>query len=1102
MIHMDKVFDHNSLPPIPFNPENYGTQSEVISTGKSIINRDLENVIKKSKLKYFIGKRGKIWTKPTGRESLFKSAIMVPIRLQGKVAGVIQILSINKNAYTPAHLRFLEAFSPQIAAAIANANLFDKAQSEIAERKKTEEALQLTKYSIDKVADAITWVDMNGNFMEVNDAACKLFNLSKEDFLNHSVFDFDITASKKSWSVFRDKLKIDDSDLSQTEIKVGDKRFISVEILANYLVFEGKEHIVGIVRNITERKRVNDEILKAKQQIQNIFDRLDNVFWSYDVKYKKLLQISPACLKIFGRTQDEFYSNPFLWYEVTHTDDKHHVKIFNASSIEGLSYTDQFRIIHKNGEVRWIENSIKLTRDGNGELINIDGITTDITDQVRASEALKKSEERFKDVAENAGEWIWEVNVLGLYTYSSPAVEKILGYKPDEIVGKKHFYDFFQPETKEYIKEIAFKTFEKKEPFINLINQNIHKNGSVIILETNGAPILDEHGNLLGYRGADKDVTEKIHAEEALKQSEERYQALFDRSLDIVYLHDFQGNFLDVNASGLNLFGYSREDIPFVNISKLMDSEQLLKAMVAIEEVIKLGFQKEPTEFLVKTKDGRSLNIETKASLIFRNGVPFAIQGIGRDVTERKKVQEELLESELKYRTLFEGMSEGLLKTDSSETILFVNDQFCRILGYSKEELIGKKSYDILIREEDYQIIKKKNHEREQGLSDKYELRLKHKSGKLIWAEISASPSLNINGRISGSVSLVTDITERIQTEVEIRKLSRAVEQSMVSIIITDANGNIEYGNPEFTKISGYSLNEVLGKNPKIFQSGKTNREIYKAMWESIISGNEWRGEFLNKKKNGELYWEYISISPIKDELGEITHFLAIKEDITEKKQKDEQLKESLKEKEIMLREIHHRVKNNLQVISSLLKLQSSYIKDPKVLEYFQLSQDRIRAMGLIHQQLYRSTHFSSINFQDYITSLTNDLFYIYQFEKRRIGLNIKAHNIILNLETAIPCGLLINELVSNSLKHAFIGLDAGNIDIALFLDENDKFNLIVKDNGNGIREDFDFENPKTLGLELITSLVEQIDGNLEMNNHEGTEFKITFSELKYKQRM
>jgi len=209
----------------------------------------------------------------------------------------------------------------------------------------------------------------------------------------------------------------------------------------------------------------------------------------------------------------------------------------------------------------------------------------------------------------------------------------------------------------------------------------------------------------------------------------------------------------------------------------------------------------------------------------------------------------------------------------------------------------------------------------------------------------------------------------------------------------------------------------------------------------------------------------------------------------------EEQLKASLQEKEVLLKEIHHRVKNNFQIISSLLNLQSNYIQDKQDLEFFKISQRRIEAMALLHEKLYQSQDLARINAAEYIPDLVSSLFYSYEVTASIIDLKLNIEPVFLSLDAAIPCGLIINELVLNSLKHAFSNKTSGGIFVAFSRVINSRFILIVSDNGIGLPEDFDFRNTESLGLQLVNALTSQLLGTIELDRSRGTEFKITFLE-------
>ncbi|HEV3256913.1 MAG TPA: histidine kinase dimerization/phosphoacceptor domain -containing protein [Gemmataceae bacterium] len=250
-----------------------------------------------------------------------------------------------------------------------------------------------------------------------------------------------------------------------------------------------------------------------------------------------------------------------------------------------------------------------------------------------------------------------------------------------------------------------------------------------------------------------------------------------------------------------------------------------------------------------------------------------------------------------------------------------------------------------------------------------------------------------------------------------------------------------------------------------------------------------------------QIWFETTARKVCDEQTGSVLEIHAVSRDITERKQAEERIRASLREKELLLKEIHHRVKNNLQVISSLLSLQSGFVTDAKALEVLKESQNRVKSMALVHERLYQSKDLSNINFAEYVHSLVSGLFHSYAVNFRRISLKVTGDDVVLGIDTAIPCGLLIHELVSNALKHAFPAGRGGEIAIDLRCDQSEQLALVVRDNGIGFPKDIDVHTADSLGLQLVNTLTAQLDGTLELCGGAGTAFTITFKQLKYKDR-
>jgi PAS domain S-box-containing protein len=337
---------------------------------------------------------------------------------------------------------------------------------------------------------------------------------------------------------------------------------------------------------------------------------------------------------------------------------------------------------------------------------------------------------------------------------------------------------------------------------------------------------------------------------------------------------------------------------------------------------------------------------------------------------------------------------------------------------------------------------------------------------------------------------------ERKHAEAELKstkeKLESFINNTSDAITITDLEGNILQVNKGFERIYGWTAEEAMGmKLPTI--PDHIMPEI-RNLFEEVKAGKVITAhETVRQRKDGSLFDVSATISSIKDADGNVVAFAGISRDITEHKRAEEQTICSLKEKETLLREIHHRVKNNMQVISSLLRLQSKYIKDRDDIDIFKDSENRIYSMSLVHEKLYQSRDFTKIDFDVYVNDLVKSLLYSYGASNSIVP-NINVNNVSLGIDSAIPCGLIINELVSNSLKYAFP--DGRRGDIRIFLrneDENDIV-LSIKDNGVGIPHGIDFDKNDSLGLHLVKILAEnQLQGEIHLDRSKGTDFTIRF---------
>ena len=335
-------------------------------------------------------------------------------------------------------------------------------------------------------------------------------------------------------------------------------------------------------------------------------------------------------------------------------------------------------------------------------------------------------------------------------------------------------------------------------------------------------------------------------------------------------------------------------------------------------------------------------------------------------------------------------------------------------------------------------------------------------------------------------------VAERNETEEEMRTLTSAIEQTADGVMITGTDGVIEYVNPAFVDITGYPPKEVVGRTPGLLRSGEHDARFYEEFWQSILCGKVHRSTFINKKKSGEVYYAEKTVTPVRGTDGDVTHFVSTDRDITEKRRAEERLKGSLAERGLLLKEVYHRVKNNLQIVVSLLQRQAEACTDERARQTLTATQQQVYSMALVHQQLYQSADLAEIGMESYVRELTASLMQAWDVAPDRVSVSLAVDEIRMNLSTAIPCGLIINELVTNALKHAFPRDRVGEVMVALRV-RGEGLELVVRDNGAGLPDETDGDRSPSLGVRLVQDLTYQLGGTLEVTRSGGTTWRMAF---------
>jgi len=333
--------------------------------------------------------------------------------------------------------------------------------------------------------------------------------------------------------------------------------------------------------------------------------------------------------------------------------------------------------------------------------------------------------------------------------------------------------------------------------------------------------------------------------------------------------------------------------------------------------------------------------------------------------------------------------------------------------------------------------------------------------------------------------------TKQLSTKnLELEKLSLVASKTDNSVIIADAEGKIEWVNDGFTRMVGLSK-EVLGKR---IEDINVYENVEKAISEAIIEKHSKIFESHVHRGDGKEMWISSTLTPIFEHGDQLKKLVFVDTDITESKKMEQQIIASLKEKDVLLKEIHHRVKNNLQIIISLLNLQSGYIKDEETLKAVREGQNRVRSMALVHEKFYQADELSEIDFGDYTEKLCHFLRQSHGEEDSPVEFKINTDGVTLDMDHAMPCGMLVTEIVSNSLKYAFPNNRKGQISIEMKKFPQRKILFSISDNGIGLPADFDVESSDSLGMQLINALAKQLDGELAVSGKNGAKFSFTFT--------
>ncbi len=579
----------------------------------------------------------------------------------------------------------------------------------------------------------------------------------------------------------------------------------------------------------------------------------------------------------------------------------------------------------------------KMEIDGKEYVI---GFLHDITERKLMEDAVYESEEKFRSIFNSAPVGIYRSTAGGKFMEVNAALVRLLGYdSADDLQHVNIDDDVYssKEERKNLIREF--------EPMGTVSDREVQwkkKDGTIIWIQLNAFSVKDDRGNTKYFEGYVRDITTRRLAEKNLKESETQYRNLVENLNDIVYALDSEGKITFISSAVQKSTGYTTDELIGRTFTEFFHPDD---RPVALNNFRALPVKKSiQSEYRIRTKSGEYRYVNASSTVISNESGFIGVRGVLTDINEKRESEEKLKNQTLLLNETQHLARLGSWEHDLEKNYVFWSDEIYQILGVKKDELDNTRDafYEFVHQEDLQSFLTAYDNSLTAGV-DSFEIEhriVKRDTGRVRFVYQECRHTRDAGGNIIRTIGMLQDITERVITGKHIQTLSKAIEQSPVSVVITDLQGNIQYVNNKFSEVTGYSLAEVINQNPRILKSGSQPTEYYQNLWETILAGNTWSGEIHNKKKNGELYWENAIISPIVNAENKILNFVAVKEDITEKKKMYEDLvaakekaEESNRLKSNFLANMSHELRTPMVGILGYTEILVSELSDPEHIE-------------------------------------------------------------------------------------------------------------------------------------------------------------------------
>lgn len=980
---------------------------------------------------------------------------------------------------------------------------------DVTERKKAEELIkaneQRQRLIFQTTPEAMYITDLNGNFIEANNRTAWMHrykNLSEFLNLRKTFFDLIVPAERKLARKDIQKC-IKEGYLEYAKYRTMGKHgeIFFMEMSASVIDdTSGKPaEIIIVSRDITWRMQLEHN-LKERVAERNCLYNISKLVNITDIPLEEVLKKAVNLIPFCSQNSENICAQIFYKNQKFQTDNFKKTKMKQSVNI----------IVNKKPvgtvEIFYFKEKIDITsliKDEKSFLTAVAERLGEIINLRMAADNLLASEKKHRELFQTSMDGIVLTDMQGRILDANPSYLNMLGYTMREI-RKMTYHQITPKKWHKFESEIVREQFIKRGYSDEYEKEYISKPGVVFPISIRGWLVKDEKGCPAGMWKIVRDIGARKKAQEALRVSEGKHRLIYETSGDaIMTLEPPSWKFTSGNPAIVKMFGVKNEK-EFISLTpwqvspKYQPDGQLSEVKAA--EMIGIAMKKGSNFFEWTHK---KVTGEEFFATVLLNRVGFDhrafLQARVSDITERKKAEDALQKSERFLSDVLSSIQDGISVLDKDMIVRHVNDVIKRWYAPNLP-LEGKKCYHCYHNASNpchpCPVLRcfKTGH-------TEYDIVPGLPGSSIEWIELFAYPIKDPKtGKVEGVVEFVRDITARRKARMELEsseKRYRDITLSMSDYVWEiDTNGRYTYCSEQVEKIMGYSVKEMLGKSPfELMPPDETARSI--RMFNNLKSTGQPLKDIVtwSIRKDGQAVCLLTNGVPLLASDGNLTGFRGVDKDITERKQAEDLIIKSLQEKELLLQEIQHRVKNNLQVITSLMHMQSKKIADPEIRTMFKEAMSRISTMSLIHSFLYKGGDVSHVNMREFIEELVRSLIVQYSLGKMKLSYSVDIGDIWFSINFSMPCGLIINELVTNSLKYAFAERETGNIKISFAGSKDNEIILTVSDDGAGMPEGFDISKSKTLGYRLIKILSEvQLKGSFEVNSgKKGTTVIIKF---------